>query len=180
VAEPRQMVTRSLPWRALVGFLLIGLGCASLLAATVMLTREPIALNRAALEARAVLWLTGRKVPPAVGTWADDRWFTCDGQVLLRGVAPGYGGAIHWLLAVDLAGAAPTILRVLVAAHQETPGIADFLNDPEHPWLVRLRGHGADADRVETISGATITTRSLARSIATALAQLDPEQASCP
>jgi Na+-translocating ferredoxin:NAD+ oxidoreductase RnfG subunit len=180
VADRPPSAAGSLPWRALAGFLLIGLGCASLLAATAVLTREPIARNRAALEARAVLWLTHRELPPAVGSWVDDRWFTCDGQVLLRGVAPGYAGPIHWLLAAELSDQTPAIVRVLVAAHQETPGIADFLNHPEHPWLLSLRGRGVAVADVATVSGATITSRSLARSIAGTLAAVDREQAPCP
>ena len=61
--------------------------------------------------------------------------------------------------------------RLLVTGHQETPGIADFLNDPEHEWLLSFIGRGPDAAEVDTISGATITTRALARSVGGALAQ---------
>jgi Na+-translocating ferredoxin:NAD+ oxidoreductase RnfG subunit len=105
--------------------------------------------------------------------------------VLLRGTAPGYGGAIRWLLAADLDApegdreATPRIRRLVVTAHQETPGIADFLDDPEHPWLRGFAGRGADVAALDTISGATITTRALARSVGAALTETLPAPAEC-
>jgi len=148
----------------------MGCGCALLLAVTLQFTREPIARNHAAREAGAILDLTGLDTPPATGTWQDDAWVTCTGLVLLRGAAEGYGGPIRWMLAADADSAGPRVRRLLVTAHQETPGIADFLNDPDHPWLRSFTGRGADAAQLEGISGATITTRALARSVGTALA----------
>jgi len=157
--------------KALGTFLLIGFGCAALLAATVQVTRAPIERNRAAQEAGAILQLTGRDAPPATGAWQDDAWMACDGTLLLRGAAEGYGGAIRWMLAAEAQEGSARIRRVLVTGHQETPGIADFLNDPEHPWLLQFAERGADAAAVDTITGATITTRGLTRSIGAALAR---------
>lgn len=168
--------------RALGAFLLVSVGCASLLAAIVALTRAPIERNRAAQEASAILDLTGFDAPPATGTWRDDVWVTCDGLVLLRGVATGYAGPIRWMLAAaagSTAEAAPRIRRLLVTGHQETPGIADFLNDPDHEWMLGFAGRSADAIEVDTISGATITTRALARSVGAALARPLPRPQGC-
>jgi len=159
--------------------LLIGCGCALLLAVTLQFTREPIARNYAAREAGAILDLTGLDAPPATGTWQSDAWVTCTGLVLLRGAAEGYGGPIRWMLAADSDGAGPQIRRLLVTAHQETPGIADFLNDPDHPWLRSFSGRGADAAQIDSITGATITTRALARSVGVALARPLTAPAEC-
>jgi Na+-translocating ferredoxin:NAD+ oxidoreductase RnfG subunit len=168
--------------RTLGAFLLIGSGCAVLLAATVAMTRDPIARNRAAQEAGAILDLTGLDAPPATGTWQDDVWVTCDGFVLLRGAAQGYGGPIRWMLSAeqpDAAAAAPRIRRLLITTHQETPGIADFLDDPEHPWLQQFGGRSADVVALDTISGATITTRALIRSVGASLAGPLPTPTEC-
>jgi len=168
--------------RAIGAFVAIGLGCAALLAATVALTRAPIEHNRAAQEAHAIMVLTGLDALPATGSWQDDAWVACDGSLLLRGTANGYGGAIRWMLAADSRGVAPDgliIRRLIVTGHQETPGIADFLNDPNHAWIAGFVGRGADAAEVDTISGATITTRALARSVGAALVQPHAPPSGC-
>lgn len=172
--RPRQQA------RSVVAFLLIGLGCASLLAATVQLTRARITQNRATQETRGILRLTGAEHPPTTGTWRDDAWAACDGTLLLRGAASGYGGDIHWMLAANTGPAGPQVRRLLVTSHQETPGIADFLNDPDHPWLLGFAGHGTDAAEIDAIAGATITTRALARSVGQALGRPLPKPADCP
>lgn len=166
--------------RALGTFLVIGVGCAALLAATVHLTRARIERNHAAREAGTILRLTRLDQPPATGTWEGDVWAACDGTLLMRGEAQGYGGPIRWMLAAATTGGDRRIRRVLVTDHKETPGIADFLNDPDHEWLLGFAGRGADAAEVEAVSGATITTRALARSLGDALSRPLPSPADCP
>jgi len=170
--------------RPLAGFLIIGLGCAVLLAATAHLTADRIQHNRAVQQSRAIAWLTDRTDAPADQRWEDNRWRFCadtttaervaDGPVasgltLVRGTAPGYGGAIHWMLAAETGASGLLIRRLLITSHQETPGIADFLDDPQHGWLQRFAGRGAEVADLEGISGATITTRALTRNIGEAL-----------
>jgi Na+-translocating ferredoxin:NAD+ oxidoreductase RnfG subunit len=166
--------------RALAPFLAIALGCAALLAVTVQFTRERIDRNHAAREADTILRLTRLEAPPASGTWEGDVWASCDGTLLMRGAAQGYAGPIRWMLSARLTADGPRIGRVMVTSHQETPGIADFLNDPEHAWLLAFAGRGADAAEVDTVTGATITTRALAQDIGARLGlPLDPP-AECP
>jgi Na+-translocating ferredoxin:NAD+ oxidoreductase RnfG subunit len=166
--------------RALALFLAIALGCAALLAVTVQFTRERIDRNHAAREADTILRLTRLESPPASGIWQGDVWASCDGTLLMRGAAQGYAGPIRWMLSARLTADGPRIGRVMVTNHQETPGIADFLNDPEHPWLLAFAGRGADAAELDTLTGATITTRALAQDIGARLAlPLDPP-AECP
>ncbi len=166
--------------RALARFLLIGLGCAALLAGTVHFTRERIDRNHAAREAATILRLTQLESPPADGAWQGDVWASCDGTLLMRGEASGYGGPIRWILSANMSADEPRISRVLITSHQETPGIADFLNDPEHPWLLAFAGRGADAAELDTLSGATITTRALAQTIGARMAGPFAPPAECP
>jgi Na+-translocating ferredoxin:NAD+ oxidoreductase RnfG subunit len=175
--EPQQGRSRT---RSVAAFLVIALGCATLLAATVHFTRERIARNRAAEEAAGILRLTKLERPPTTGNWEGDVWAACDGTLLMRGAADGYGGPIHWMVAAHETPDGPQIGRVMVTDHHETPGIADFLNDPEHPWLMAFAGRGADAAEVDTISGATITTRALARDIGARLAEPVGPLPECP
>jgi len=192
MAEPADRTAARHYARPLAGFLIIGLGCAALLAVTADLTADRIQHNRAAQQARAIAWLIGRTDPPTDQRWDDNRWLLCagvngdatgteapnpEGLTLVRGTAPGYGGAIHWMLAADTSEGRLLIRRLLITAHQETPGIADFLDDPRHHWLQRLAGRGADVATLEGISGATITTRALTRNIGEALQE---EAATCP
>ena len=166
--------------RALGLFLVIAVGCAALLAVTVYFTRERIERNHAAREAATILRLTRLDSPPATGTWQGDTWAACDGTLLMRGVAQGYAGPIRWMLSAHMTPDGPRIGRVMVTSHQETPGIADFLNDPEHEWLRAFAGRGADAAELDTITGATITTRALAQDIGTRLAQPLELPKECP
>lgn len=160
----------------------IGLTCAFTLALVDSVTADRIGANRAAQAAAAVLALTGHEAPPR-GDWRDDRWLLCDGTLLLRGSATGYGGPIDWMLATTPAGATPPmrIRAVRVTAHRETPGIADFLDTPEAGWLARFRGRDATGAMPDALTGATVTTRALSQSIAEALARSDAEHPEgCP
>lgn len=160
----------------------IGLTCAFALALIDSLTADRISANRAAQAAAAVLALTGLEVPPG-GDWHDDRWPLCDGTLLLRGSAAGYGGPIDWMLATMPASARPPlrIRAVRIAAHRETPGIADFLATPDAGWLAQFRGRDATGAMPDALTGATVTTRALSQSIGEALTRAGAERAAgCP
>ena len=162
----------------------IGLTCAIALAATNWLTAERIRFNETEAE-RALL----AELIPA-GAWAPslpqdlDRvpavWQLCGEALLARSNAAGYGGDIRLLY--TLAGpftseatgpgvsGAPTLIRLAVLGHQETPGIADFLTDPD--WLAMFEGRSASAmDDMAAITGATITSRGITQHLAAVLRQ---------
>ncbi|MCZ6618340.1 MAG: FMN-binding protein [Gammaproteobacteria bacterium] len=103
--------------------------------------------------------------------WQGDVWHLCNGLALVRGETRGYGGPIHLLAALQLEtgqdGTDQIVVRgVSVTRHQETPGIADFISQPEHPWLQRLIELGSDRiGNVEAVTGATITSKAILRGL---------------
>ena len=62
-----------------------------------------------------------------------------------------------------------------IEAHQETPGITDFLRDPED-WLVAFEARSKlTVNEVDGMTGATITTRAVTNHLRFVLT--DPEAA---
>jgi Na+-translocating ferredoxin:NAD+ oxidoreductase RnfG subunit len=158
--------------RSVAAFVVLVIACAALLAATAAVTRDRIEHNRNRQFLDLVQTLLG-DTPPEQLTWERDVARLCDGRALLRGRAPGYAGAIHWLAAADATGPAPRLSGLRITSHQETPGIADFLDRPERGWLAELQGRDADAiATVDTVTGATITSRALRSALAARL--MDP------
>lgn len=169
--------------RSVAAFLALVLACAALLAATAALTGERIDDNRARRFLDMVSDLAGRPVARAELDWRGDVAPLCDGEdasALVRGKAAGYGGNIHWLAAVSLEPVVQT-RGLRITAHQETPGIADFLDRPGQGWMARLVNADAEAiAAVDTVSGATITSRALRNSLARALSDPRLETLECP
>jgi len=166
--------------RAGLGFLALVIGCAALLAATAALTGERIDENRARRFQQILIEVAGSAALAAHVDWQGDVAPLCDGRALLRGTAAGYGGDIRWLAAARL-GDPPALANLRITAHQETPGIADFLDTPGTGWLSML--HGLDPPRLaraDAVSGATITSRALQRALAAALQQPALANAECP
>jgi len=156
------------PIAAFVGLVLV---CALILAATHNATRARIEHNRARQLTDSIQALVGTddRLPPV--RWREDVWRMCNGKALVRGSTLGYGGPLAWLAAVSMDNGPRRLLGLQITAHQETPGIADFLNRPQDPWLVGLRGRDAQGiDEVATITGATITSRALRSAARAALA----------
>ncbi len=157
-----------------VGFLaLIALACGSLLAVTDRFTAERIAANKHALERRQIAELIGMQ-PATEPHWQAGVWQLCNGSALIRAQAAGYGGPISALVARRDG----KLQGLRVTTHQETPGIADFVAQPSDPWRQSLRQRSArDLAAVDTVSGATITSKALLGLVERALAlDLQPEK----
>lgn len=136
---------------------LIACACAGLLVATERSTTERILLNKQHYELKQISDLIGH-VPAAPPQWHDDTWLLCDGTTLVRAQRQGYGGIIHAVAAHRQ----HRLVGIRVSGHQETPGIADFVVLPEHPWRAGLRGRSAnELTGIDAVSGATITSRAL-------------------
>ena len=114
---------------------LIAAACATLLAIIHSWTGDHIARNASNYELKQITDLAGTP-PPAGTTWTGDVWDFCGGTKLARSSTPGYGGPIRLVVGVSQG----RILGVRVTAHQETPGLADFLREPERGWLALLKG----------------------------------------
>lgn len=155
---------------ALIAFTVLVAACGLLIAATAAVTSDRIEANRAQRFQDTVTALAGAGARTTGLQWSEGVAHLCNGRALLRGSTPGYGGTIDWLAAADLENEVPTLTGVRITRHQETPGIADFIEAPERGWLGALRGAGAAGiARIDTVSGATITSRALRRALSSAL-----------
>ena len=144
---------------------LIAAACATLLAIIHSWTGDRIARNASNYELKQITDLAGTP-PPAGTTWTRDVWDFCGGTKLARSSTPGYGGPIRLVVGVSQG----RILGVRVTAHQETPGLADFLREPERGWLALLKGRtGPEAVAVDAVTGATITSEAVTRAVREAM-----------
>ena len=147
--------------------------CASLLALTQTLTDERIQSNVAERELQLITDLTGI-APATTGSWSGDVWNLCNGMVLARTEVAGYGGPVALVIALTSARDEYRLRGLRITRHQETPGLADFLGQPEQGWLVQLPSRtSAELSEIDTVAGATITSRAVLRGVlqARALAQ---------
>ncbi|MDH3643264.1 MAG: FMN-binding protein [Gammaproteobacteria bacterium] len=168
------MRERTLEWlldRAL-SLTVIAAGCAGLLALTQHLTKPRIERNLRAHELRLVTELAGTR-PPTSTTWSNQVWDLCNNTALAREEAAGYGGAIALMIAVSTANAELRLGGLRVIGHQETPGLADFIAQPEIGWLADLKGRSlAEIKDIDAVAGATITSRALLVAVSGALARV--------
>ena len=137
----------------------------STLAAVHEATRNRVDSNRARELWRHAEALTGindlhqRGMPPAV----DSEIRLNDGRRLLFGSVEGYGGSIDFLV---LLGSSRNIAGLRVTRHQETPGIGDFIDQPESGWMRQFIGASTTSLRdIDAKTGATITTMALSRGV---------------
>lgn len=165
---------------SVLAFLALVTGCGILIAATAALTGERIDANRAQQFQQTVTALAGPGARVTDLQWSGGVAHLCTGRALLRGTAPGYGGDLHWLAAADVAEAPPTLTGIRITRHQETPGIADFVDEPERGWLASLTGsNAAQLTQIDSVSGATITSRALQRALGSALQRPALDEAEC-
>ena len=145
--------------------------CAMLLVLTQTLTGERIEANVREHELRLVTELTGT-TPPASSTWSNGMWDMGNGTVLVRADVSGYGGPISMVIAVATTVRPQRTIGVRVTSHQETPGLADFIGQPERGWLAELSGLSrGELGSVDVVSGATITSNAVRRGVAQALSR---------
>ena len=148
---------------------LIAAACATLLALTDAWTADRIARNARAYEHRQIIDLAGTSPPPDTA-WANDVWDFCNGTKLARSSAVGYGGSIRMVVGVT----GERILGLRVTDHQETPGLADFLREPDRGWLAVLKGRTQrDTTTVDAVAGATITSEAVIRAVRDAMARAE-------
>lgn len=145
--------------------------CAGLLALTQQLTGDRIENNIHERELRQITELTGTP-PPASSTWTGEVWNMCNDTVLVRADAAGYGGTVSLLVAMKQESQQHRLHGLRVASHQETPGLADFLGQPDGGWLGELRGRNESGiGSVDTVTGATITSRAVLAGVRTAFSR---------
>jgi electron transport complex protein RnfG len=164
------------------------------LAGTQLLTREEIAAQRRAAEARAY----NEILPPARydNTLLDDFRLVedrellglrqprrilvarLDGEaqaVIVPAIAPdGYGGAIEMIVGINADG---TVAGVRVVAHRETPGLGDRIDARKSRWIDAFAGRSLgdpapaqwavkkDGGAFDQFTGATITPRAVTAAV---------------
>lgn len=158
----------------LLGPLTVALLCGGLLTGVQLLTADRIESNEREQSRQALLQLLEGIVDAdslVAADWSPTTETLCLQRLLvLRRSSAGYAGAIHMLLAITPAEP-PELTALAVTSHLETPGIADFLGDAAGTgWLTTLRGRTAgELQQVDTVSGATISSRAVLNAAATAL-----------
>jgi len=147
--------------QSILALVSIALVCATLLAGTRALTTSQITANHARLADSELRALLGREVGLVAENWIDDLWLRCDGSLIGRARIAGYAGPIELLVALrgDRLG---RLAGVRITRHQETPGIAEFLNQPDTGWLAALKDSDvAELDATDAVTGATITSKAV-------------------
>ncbi len=107
-------------------------------------------------------------------------WPMCVDTLVAQTTATGYGGPINLLIRYSAGTCindqcdAPSITRVLVVQHSETPGIGDFFERQRPYWLQQLQQlkptlpgqPAANQDAaIDAVSGATITANALINTV---------------
>jgi Na+-translocating ferredoxin:NAD+ oxidoreductase subunit G len=190
---PARVITRNSVLLALAAALV-----ALLLAQIEVLTRAPIEAQQRAAESRALQGIVPAALHDAALTrdplMVEDRNLLgldapralyrarVQGQVqavLVPARAPdGYSGAIDLIVGIDRAG---LVTGVSVVAHRETPGLGDRIEARKSPWIRGFTGRSLgdppatrwsvrkDDGDFDQLSGATISSRAVARAVARAL-----------
>lgn len=157
----------------------IALACGVVLAATNWLTADRIRFNEDATLRNAIAALLPEdaqeslRIPPI--NRLPGAWRLCSGYLLGHADVPGYAGPIRLLFTLHEPMEGPVALtRLTLLAHQETPGITDFLSEPD--WISSFHGRTAtEIAGLATVTGATITSRALIEHLARMTA--DPRDA---
>ncbi len=95
--------------------------------------------------------------------------------IIFMPVAPdGYGGSIQLLVGITIEG---TLLGVRVVSHQETPGLADGIEEKRSKWIYSFNGLSLEYPPLEKwnvkkdggifdqFTGATITPRAIVKAV---------------
>jgi electron transport complex protein RnfG len=187
---PLERLDRRPPLHAALSLTLLAAVAAALVGTAWLLTRSPIAAN----ESRQALERLRAVLPPGLydnDPLRDTALLPVDGPgrplrpvhrarrtgvpvaaVLTTESRDGYGGPIRLLVGVAADG---SVLGVRATAHNETPGIGDFVTGrgPDGEWLGIFRGRSGrdpelprwtlrrDGGEFDAVAGATITSRSV-------------------
>ena len=136
--------------------LVIGGLCGLALTQTYDITRAPVEENRIRQAQALLSELLGSEVPTDL-MWQNDIANACGEWQFARGASVGYAGPIEYLALLR-----QDRIRLRVTRHQETPGIADFIDHRKDPYLPSLDDTLlADWSQLDNISGATITHKAL-------------------
>ena len=161
----------------IIALLVIGGLCGLALTQTYESTRQPVTENRIR-QAQVLLSELLQRQAPTDLKWQQGVANACGDWQFVRGSSPGYAGPIAYLALLQ-----NQHISLRVTRHQETPGIADFIDHRRDHYLAD-RDNTAIADwaKLDNISGATITHKALRGMAAQAQTQLrnTRERYPCP
>ena len=162
------MTSGALNWRSLVSLVLIAGFCGTALVWVNAITAPRIETQRQE-QARALmnslLQPEQRIELKALEGWRGDTLSACTDWWLLRLSENGYAGPIEFLAYWQtFEGDLPSVIKLRVLNHLETPGIGDFI-DHEHSDYLPDRDNWTltEWQTADTLSGATITHNALKR-----------------
>tara|TARA_B100000575_G_C22939105_1_gene543683 strand:+ start:64 stop:582 length:519 start_codon:yes stop_codon:yes gene_type:complete len=139
-----------------IAVMVIGGLCVLALTETYRFTRAPIEDNRIRQAQALLSELLGREAPTDL-RWVEGVTNACGDWHFVRGAKLGYSGPIEFLALLDHGH-----ISMRVTRHQETRGIADFIDHNKDDYLPNLDNSPIDAwAEIDNISGATITHKAL-------------------
>ena len=169
------MTSPALNWRSLVSLVLIAGFCGTALVWVNGITAPRIETQRQE-QARALmnsLLLPEQRIElKTLESWRGDTLSACTDWWLLRLSENGYAGPIEFLAYWQtFEGDLPSVIKLRVLNHLETPGIGDFIDHERSDYLPdRDNWTLTEWQTADTLSGATITHNALKR-VADSLAQ---------
>lgn len=156
---------------------LLALTCALLLAFTNQQAQETIESNQRHYEERVVReMVNGAELQQSSSGYNVFREGTQVGTIEPFTTAQGYNGRIDLLIALN---SDREVISVRVTHHEETPGIGDKIELDVSGWMHQFAGRSADdtdwtlspGGDIDSISGATITSRAVTDAIAEVLSE---------
>ena len=169
------MTSPALNWRSLVSLVLIAGFCGTALVWVNGITAPRIETQRQE-QARALmnsLLMPEQRIElKTLESWRGDTLSACTDWWLLRLSENGYAGPIEFLAYWQtFEGDLPSVIKLRVLNHLETPGIGDFIDHERSDYLPdRDNWTLTEWQTADTLSGATITHNALKR-VADSLAQ---------
>ena len=156
---------------------LLALTCALLLAFTNQQAQETIESNQRHYEERVLReMVNGAELQQSSSGYNVFREGTQVGTIEPFTTAQGYNGRIDLLIALN---SDREVISVRVTHHEETPGIGDKIELDVSGWIHQFAGRSADdtdwtlspGGDIDSISGATITSRAVTDAIAEVLSE---------
>ena len=174
------MTSGALNWRSLVSLVLIAGFCGTALVWVNAITAPRIETQRQE-QARALmnslLQPEQRTELKALDGWRGDTLSACTDWWLLRLSENGYAGPIEFLAYWQtFEGDLPSVIKLRVLNHLETPGIGDFIDHERSDYLPdRDNWTRTEWQTADTLSGATITHNALKRAAESVAQYMDSD-----
>ena len=174
------MTSGALNWRSLVSLVLIAGFCGTALVWVNAITAPRIETQRQE-QARALmnsLLLPEQRIElKTLESWRGDTLGACTDWWLLRLSENGYAGPIEFLAYWQtFEGDLPSVIKLRVLNHLETPGIGDFIDHERSDYLPdRDNWTLTEWQTADTLSGATITHNALKRAAESVAQYMDDD-----